>query len=191
MSREHLARRSPPSATSLSFLAIISLLMVKSAEAQDDILKDCAKLTVIECSRKHAKELDAIDQGVFEKGLGVIARGGSRNGPVKGDFNGWYDYIDGKLITVWAGYYFPDPRGGTLFVDVEGDGGDGNGKEYPPPVKAGPIRIISVIDGIVQLRTRAGTFAVYSGDGEAHPSVRIDHVTYFTFDLRTLKYVKR
>ena len=193
MSREHLARRSSPSATAARVAAIMfSLFIVRTSPAQDqDPLKDCTalKLTPIECARKHEKEFDAIQEDYSRQHLGVIERDGLRDGPVKGPFDTWQDYFDGKLTTVWAGYYFPDPRDGTLFVGL-GES-DVNGKEYPSPVKAGPLRIISVIDGIVQLRTRAGTFAVYSGDGEAHPSVRIDHVTYFTFDLRTLKYVKR
>ena len=175
-------------ADALIGLFAVLLLMPNSASAQDDLVRQCTQLTAQECFKLHEKESDAIREAYNAQQMGVIGRGAVRPDPVKGQFDLWQDNLDGKFYSVWAGYFFPDPRDGSLYVGLETDV---SGKAYPPPVKAGPLSIISVIDGIVQLRTRAGTFAVYSGDGEAHPSVRIDHVTYFTFDLRTLKYVKR
>jgi hypothetical protein len=109
-------------------------------------------------------------------------------GGVKGKFDEWTGYVDGKLFDVAAGYEFTDPLRGELFVS---DHPDALGDYYETLAHSGPIDIVAENGGVLTLKTKVGTFEK-SGDefGKGHTFIKVDHSTTFYFDLRSRKFIK-
>jgi hypothetical protein len=107
---------------------------------------------------------------------------------LKGEFDEWLGYVDGKVYDAKAGYEYANPMVGRLYVS---DHPTTLGSYYETPTHSGPIEIVAEHNGILTLRTRLGAFQK-SGDefGSGESLVRITTVTTFYFDLRHRRWLR-
>jgi hypothetical protein len=106
---------------------------------------------------------------------------------VKGYFDEWAGFVDGRLVDVAAGYEFSDPMVGVIFIS---DLASSQGRRFQTPVHAGPVTIDSEQDGILVLKTIPGRYEK-TGDefGNGHDLVTISDQRKFRFDLRANRFI--
>jgi hypothetical protein len=118
--------------------------------------------------------------------IGVVVRDVDVAG-VKGIFDEWAGFVDGKLFDVTAGYEFIDPLAGEMFVS---DRNASLGTLYETPVRAGPITIEGEHNGILILKTVPGRFeGIKDYDSHQANFVTVVEVKRFYFDLRTRRFI--
>jgi len=110
---------------------------------------------------------------------------------VYGDFcNAWVGYIDGRRVRVVAGYEYKNPLIGILWMT---DGTkSGITEVFETPTSTGPACVASEHDGILTIRSEAGTF-LRRDRGAATNSeeqVATSGNGLYQFDIRTEQFLK-
>jgi len=106
---------------------------------------------------------------------------------VKGFFDQWAGFIDGKLVIISAGYEFSDPSIGEIFVS---DGTTSSGIKFEIPNHVGPVAITRVQNGVATLATVPGRYE-RSGDNVSDQDkfLQVSTIQKFYFDLRRNQFV--
>ena len=96
----------------------------------------------------------------------------------------WRGYVNGELITTAGSALIRDPLQGVVFI-ANLEVGISTSKTYPTPRATGPVKIVAESNGVLTLKSVAGTYEVYHKDTNTRESVKVPGGTTYYFDVKT------
>jgi hypothetical protein len=170
--------------------ARVSQWMNLSPDERNKIIQD--KLTLADETIKKMEEraksearnqqLKPSELGIFDE-MDPTLLGKEYNPPV----NGWIGYINNTLVQAGGSNVAANPKQGVLFV-MEAEN-ISSSKVYPTPTATGPVKIVAENNGILTLKSIAGTNEMYSEtDARVSGGVKTPGGDTYYFNLITRQF---